>query len=141
MKKLKESNLRQLKFTKRGYSPFFYIIIKAIDVKKFGLYIVTIATGSLIMLSCGRGADEQTTTEVEEEIVVDAEEKPTAGGLGGLFGDIMKEVTDSMQSGVDQMVQGMSQIADSIQVAVDSANAHMNKGVEGINATPEEENK
>ena len=110
-------------------------------MKKLGLYVVTLVTGPLIMLSCGGGSDELTTTSEDEEIVVEAEEKPTAGGLGGLFGDIMKEVTDSMQSGGDQMVEGMTQIADSIQVAVDSANAHMNKGVDGINATSEEENK
>jgi len=103
--------------------------LKTKIMKKVIVLLMIVAAGSFAMTSCGGVTVEDNTDSVETtDETTDETSEESAGGLGGLFGSIVKE-------GIEGINDGLEEFADSLQVAVDSANAVMADGVDEINET------
>lgn len=100
--------------------------LKTKIMKKVIVLLMIVAAGSFAMTSCGGVTVEDHTDSVETtDETTDETSEESAGGLGGLFGSIVKE-------GIEGLEEGIGEFTDSLQVAVDSLNAKMANGIDEV---------
>ncbi len=104
-------------------------------IRKLTFVFAFVGATTFAFTSCGGGEQEAAPTTDSHEATDEttSTEESVGEALGGLFGSVMKQAVDSMQSGVDQMVEGMGMMADSINAAMDTASVKMGEEVDDFN--------